>query len=449
MTNITKCALAKFRHVPKFSKSCLVKIMGVLKYLDKSYLLYATANSVNKFKCTTVKLKTTVSKHGLSDIEFLIHDKPVLEKNFLRIWITFLAAFIQLAQLIALQYKAPGDVKRHLSYELILGWFNWAAITGITSMIHVSRDKGPELKVYLNSLSKFTKRHKPRIPLRNETEFSSKSLLEWLHLLLVPLLIVSAVVIPPLLVLGLHLINPCKPSLIGYFVLVECHKTKNIPTKIVHTVLNFIVKIVVFLGNIWILWFAFHGAIALVILVTILGSMTSKECLQIFLIKIKSGKEIFKDAVLYRELCIINILCNCVQQKYVEILMGMAICLLSISLNLMVMFINQSSQEQTNGLIVVLFALVVAECVFVLLVIFEGMVGVYKESKYKLRICKRMMNTYESVKCRRWIRRYWGSCNVLKIKFGEVNFFEELTPLRCLDLAFNLTVQLILLSRSR
>ncbi len=214
-----------------------------------------------------------------------------------------------------------------------------------------------------------------------------------------------------------------------------------------HIVLDVIIKTIVYFGNIWVLWFTFHGAVFLIMSVTVLGAMTSKECLHIFLNKVESGREIFRDALLYREIYIINIFCNSVQQKFLKVLMGLAIIILSISLNLLVMLINRSSHEDTNLLIVAFFGLVVVECVFVVLIIFEGMVGVYKESKRKLRICKSLVVTYKSVRDRRWLRRYLKSCNVLKIKFGDGNFFEELTLLRCLDLALNLSIQLILLSR--
>ncbi len=259
---------------------------------------------------------------------------------------------------------------------------------------------------------------------------------------------VSGVVFPPLLVVGVHFINPCKPSLFGYLVLYECRTIDNIQTNIGYITLNLLAKGVVFLSNIGIVWFIFHGAVFLVISVNIIGAMMSKECLQIFFNKVKSNKDIFRDALLYRELYIINILCNAVQLKFLGIVMGMAIGFLSIALNLLVMLNNRSSYEDMPILIVVFSLLIVVECVFVILIVFEGMVGVYKQSKRKLRICKRMVEKYESVKERKWLRRYWRSCNILKVKFGDGNFFEELTLLRCLDMSLNLTIQLLLLSRN-
>ncbi len=381
------------------------------------------------------------------NIQFLTHDNSVLKKFHFRIWISCVAAFIQLVQLLILQNNV--EIKRHKSHELIFGWFNWAAIAGSSSMIFVSRDVGPILKMYLNSLFKFKKRYKPRATFSNKIKLSSNSLLEWLHLLLVPMFVLNAVVFPPLLVIGVHFANPCKPSLIGYFVLDECRKIEYNQTNIVYIALNVIVKTAIFLSNIGVLWFTFHGAAFLVITVTMIGAMTSKECLQIFLSRVKSGKEIYEAALLYREIYIINILCNFVQQKFIGIVMSLVISTLSISLNLMVMHINRSSKVDSKSFIVAFFGLIVVECVFVILVIFEGMVGVNKESKYKLRICKRMVGIYEPVKCKRWLRKYWRSCNVLKVKFGDVNFFEELTLLKCLDLSFNLTVQILLLSGNK
>lgn len=176
--------------------------------------------------------------------------------------------------------------------------------------------------------------------------------------------------------------------------------------------------------------------------------MMCKECLQIFLTRLKCRSDIYTDGLLYREIQIMNVISNSVQQRFLGITMTNFTIGLAMLFNLLVGFVNRTCEE-TNFIMIIGFALLAVDCILGLLVLLAGMAVVYVESKRKLDECKRVTELYKVASCRRWTKRYWRSCYILKVKFGDGNFLEKLTPLKCLDVAFNLTVQFLLLSRNK
>lgn len=78
--------------------------------------------------------------------------------------------------------------------------------------------------------------------------------------------------------------------------------------------------------------------------------------------------------------------------------------------------------------------------------------GIYQESKVLLRAYNRHIVEFTAIgewtgNRNRWAQRFIKSCQLIKIRFGSLNFIEERTPLNCLDFANNLTVELLLLTK--
>ncbi len=334
--------------------------MGFLRYFDKPYLLCVATKWVGLFSCAAVKIDPSSLESDLSNIQFLTEDSSVLQKLNRRSWINCAAATFQFFQLIVLSTNIIGDLKSHPSHELILGWYNCLTVSGTSYMIFVCRRKGPALKMYLNNLLNFYNRYKPKIRKSKELKFSSMSILEWLHLLLVPMLLISSIVFPPLYVLGVHFINPCKPSLIGYMALLECQKDAKINTNgLLLVVIGIIPKAVVLVGNICVWLNVLHGALFLLIIVTLIGAMMTTECLQIFLNRLKSSKDVHADALLYREIYVINILCNSVQKGFLGVSMTIGTVGLAMALNLIVEFMNHTVQDEKSIIMMICFGLIV------------------------------------------------------------------------------------------
>lgn len=70
-------------------------------------------------------------------------------------------------------------------------------------------------------------------------------------------LIISVVIFLPTFVFGFHLITPCKPSLMGYWLLPECWSTK-IPT-VNNNPIYFLPKLFIMLVNYWIIAFGLNA----------------------------------------------------------------------------------------------------------------------------------------------------------------------------------------------
>lgn len=81
--------------------------------------------------------------------------------------------------------------------------------------------------------------------------FTILSGIDLFSLLYIPSMFFLASVFGPFYVLGIHWNSPCKPSLIGYFLLEECIRSKEAVELIGLTVIwNTVLKIIVYIGNI-------------------------------------------------------------------------------------------------------------------------------------------------------------------------------------------------------
>lgn len=86
----------------------------------------------------------------------------------------------------------------------------------------------------------------------------------------------------------------------------------------------------------------------------------------------------------------------------------------------------------------------VADCMILLIGLTSGMVRVYKESGYLQEKIKRVEENRRIFCNGKLHRKYWASCQKVKLKLGVSNCLEELTPLKCVDKALQLTVNLLL-----
>lgn len=107
-----------------------------------------------------------------------------------------------------------------------------------------------------------------------------------------------------------------------------------------------------------------------------------------------------------------------------------------------------------------MFSIIGIECVFVVVTSVRGMAGVYSESvkvtsKFKKSfgvICGGGCRNLTKVGCgyaerlikMKWKQRFYKSCSLVKIRFASTNFVDRLTPLACVDLANELTLEWLL-----
>ncbi len=149
---------------------------------------------------------------------------------------------------------------------------------------------------------------------------------------------------------------------------------------------------------------------------------------------------------LYRQLQILNSLYNQLHKQFLAVLIVGVVSGLSLGLAQLVTCLGDGAKREVNILELALYCVTIGDTVFVIVWILGGLVEVREESE-RCFMKVRILEVRQMFRVKRsWIRRYLRSCPLLKIRFGEKNFMENYTPLRCLDFSVNLTVQFLLVS---
>ncbi len=119
------------------------------------------------------------------------------------------------------------------------------------------------------------------------------------------------------------------------------------------------------------------------------GSMMILENIELFWQQLKHNDNIYQNALVYRQLQILNILSNSLQQSCVGLLIFIVTLALSMNLSLLIGSIGAAGKD-TSFIMQALFVAVAANCAAVLLVILGGMVAGYKRSREKLEHAKNL-----------------------------------------------------------
>ncbi len=166
----------------------------------------------------------------------------------------------------------------------IVGVFALIGMIYATLTIYIPQNKGHLLKVYFNSLLKLKlDNDHGEIAIRTKPAINSVTILDRLNILFIFILLLTTVAFPPLFVLGFHWANPCKPSLIGYFIISECYSNiKSYQWFSEEVISNVIVKFLVFAGNMWAWFTILCGCVFFYISMKILGLMMVLECMKDF-----------------------------------------------------------------------------------------------------------------------------------------------------------------------
>lgn len=133
-------------------------------------------------------------------------------------------------------------------------------------------------------------------------------------------------------------------------------------------------------------------------------------------------------------------LCNKAQQDTLAVLVTGSICIVGSSLSVVV---RLASSDDSSPITIAIFAVASIDAGAALLIVFGGIVGVYVESE-RVRGMELHFLPYNT-KGRKLMKKFWKSCQLIKIKFGASHFVEQVTPLLCMDFAISLAVQMLLL----
>lgn len=142
---------------------------------------------------------------------------------------------------------------------------------------------------------------------------------------------------------------------------------------------------------------------------------------------------------MYHHIGMLSNLCNDIQQKLMIIPFNAEINLISAFSLAKLAHIPFLPEN-----VVVIFVLVSCYVDTTLLTLFTmgGMVTVYRRSEELIRKLKSYRSHTSVGREALWIQKFVKSCKLIKIKFGANNFIEKLAPLKCLNCAARLAIQI-------
>lgn len=416
------------------------------KFFDELFLLKLTMMQSDHFNCAPLKIITAKTNQNHENIQFTTNTEAKLQKlKFGSILLSVMTCF----QYIQCIMVAKRDTTNHPGLINILGWFTCLCMTTQSSYIFFYRRKVQELQYYQNNLITLRNNQKKTLDRNNESSWNNFSVMERVLLLCIPMILVTAAVMGPIYGLIFHSYNPCKPSLIGFILLEECLFSKVVTDSFsLVNIWNKILKIFLLVGNLWAWLFGTYGFAFAFTTIHIFPTVIIRRFIQNIRNRLANSSHVYLDSLMYRQLQIFNTLTNDVQKNCLGVFICGTVIGLSISLNLLVE-VSSGAESKTDISIVTIIVTSTINSIACILIMLGGLVSVYTDSEQIIPFAKKMLWKYEQRATRKWARMYWRSCNQFKIKFGDTNYLEELTQIKCIDLSFDLTIQFLLLSRNK
>lgn len=238
-------------------------------------------------------------------------------------------------------------------------------------------------------------------------------------------------------VFGLHWFNPCKPTLVGYWLLCSLESWY-----------GYLVTAVVLVFNFWIWLTMLLGGAACTICVHMLCPVAIRDCIYSFwkLEKDPGTVSFWKRCETYCQIQVVGAIHTDIQAGTL-----MTILILTITGVLPLSFVYTAQIRWTfdNIAKIISGAYLFTVCLIAIVFVIGGHAGVWSDSKEMFKNLDRLNFTrYASLSGyeRKLQQTFWKSCrNLVKVKFGVNNYVEDITPLNCLNCSAALVVQLFLL----
>lgn len=257
----------------------------------------------------------------------------------------------------------------------------------------------------------------------------------------------SVTVYPIAVVFGLHWHSPCKPSLMGYFLLFECSSLVQV-NKTFAYVAQYFIKLIVFSVNSMFLLVSTYCVGFSVAVIEIFCVSSFWDFLNVF------EQQVLKEEryKYYRAIQILNGLFNEVTQQVITpivMLLGLLVVAVSTAGIVVVPFNREHVIWQLS-----LWVLLINGIPVVILLL-GNMASVHNASRSilrKQRLCSLAVTNifYDSMILKqnyvKWRRKFYISCRPIIFKFSQSNFVGRLTPLKCILIANKISGKLLLLA---
>lgn len=361
-----------------------------------------------------------------------------LFKSFCRKFICrFFLCLLAILQIAVAEIKSSANFFDRILYGITL-----MVLLPSHSILYTCDKQAQKICVLFNGILRFSANHK------NQKSQKPKILVK-LCISIAYILPLAAILSPFILVIGFHWQNPCKPSILGYWLLEQCSK---VPTPIQESsyraLASVITKVIVFGINTW-TWlfgtvavFVFIGGIQMICGVCIL------EFIEFYPNHATNQNlKLVQKCEIYRTIQVLINVLNDIQR--IVLTFEVIPSTLFLSISTMGLLVFPWRNEYAMALSFMVIANLV--CVTLLLVILGGFANLELESEQIPRRVFTLFNkrilTGQRQKVRE-IRVLCRSCVRTSVKFGYMNWVEKLTSLKCIDFANELTAQCLLLRRN-
>lgn len=157
----------------------------------------------------------------------------------------------------------------------------------------------------------------------------------------------------------------------------------------------------------------------------------------------KCGRSL-KVAIMYRHVQLLCNLGNEIQQKMMMVPVLVAVIVISA---VSVATLAHIPFKQSNWVVICILVTAYVDTTLITLFSLGGMVAVNTTCKIFIKNLKLYDRGSISNLEKLWGAKFVASCSPFKVKFGGSNFIEKLTPLKCLNCAARLTIQILLCER--
>lgn len=280
------------------------------RLFDKLFMLNLTLKQVGYFKATPIQPSKSDSERKSAKLCNL-HGTELRNLKIRNIFL-FFATICQLIQCIHSTRQRSAEHSHKL--DLLLGWFCYLSLHLCSTYALIFQNKGPSLKYYLENL--FLLRNQQQNGKGSANKFSLRQmpLIEISNTIRVPSLLIAALVFPPCFVLAFHFRNICKPSLIGYFLVPECHGSATLFQSLPKILLGYFLKVFVLVTNIWLWHFAVHVCILVYVAVHVTTTMLTRGYIVFARRSLRKNPTNLAFTLMYRNLQALNNLGNNIQQ---------------------------------------------------------------------------------------------------------------------------------------
>lgn len=346
--------------------------------------------------------------------------------------------FTLVSTMYAIQFLRSKDIA---GAEKVINGIFLAVLLCCVSHVQVGRTKTAEMVVLLNALLQFDSIHKDKVVVRR-----FRSIRDRMNILFVQSIILSVVVVPIGYVYGFHWMQPCKPSIVGYFVIDECHSWP-MAKSLFQKTWDKLAKICVFMLNHWMWSYGLHGAAFctcafLTITTSRIRSFIETYC---HICTNNCSDNIIENFSIYRHIQLLVDLSNEIMQKS---LVPVVVVSTTFAMGFSLATTIHTPWVSENMIVLFLMFATYVNSFFFLIFCLGGMATVYQESTMAFDKLEHHCSSISNRNFRKWARHFLRSCNPARMKFGGDNFVEKLTPLNSVGWAINISIQTLLFQRN-